>query len=106
MEREVRDQVTYRPSIKSESYPITEILSSTILEQKYLCSNTNLQSTIKRQRPDRVNLMMDSLQCNGCITAVKVLNATFYQITEKGVMKYAKWIRNFLEFAMRTQDGF
>jgi DNA-binding PadR family transcriptional regulator len=61
---------------------------------------------IKRQRPDRVNLMMDSLQSNGYIMAVKVSNATFYQITERGVMEYVKWIKNFLEFARRTQDGF
>jgi DNA-binding PadR family transcriptional regulator len=61
---------------------------------------------IKRQRPDRVNLMMDSLQSNGYIMAVKVSNATYYQITEKGVLEYAKWIKNFLEFARRAQDGF
>ena len=58
---------------------------------------------IKRQRPDRVNSMIDSLQGNGYIMAVKVLNGTYYQITEKGVMEYAKWIKNFLEFARRTQ---
>lgn len=59
---------------------------------------------IKRQRPDRVNLMMDSLQSNGYIMAVKVSNATLYQITEKGIIEYTKWIKNFLEFARGTQD--
>lgn len=59
---------------------------------------------IKRQRPDRVNLMMDSLQGNGYIIAIKVSNATFYQITEKGIVEYSRWIKNFLEFVRATQD--
>ena len=54
---------------------------------------------IKRQRPDRVNLMMDSLQSNYFIMAVKFSNTTFYKITEKGIIEYTKWIKNFLEFA-------
>ncbi|MDP9290236.1 MAG: hypothetical protein M3P08_18860 [Thermoproteota archaeon] len=58
---------------------------------------------IKRQRPDRANLMMDSLQSNGYIVAVKSSNATFYKITEKGIMEYTKWIKNFLEFARGAQ---
>ena len=54
---------------------------------------------IKRQRPDRVNLMTDSLQSNGFIMAVKSPKSTSYKITEKGIMEYTKWIKNFLEFA-------
>jgi len=60
---------------------------------------------IKRQRPDRVNLMMDSLQSNGYILAVKSSNITSYKITEKGIAEYTKWIRNFLEFAREAHDN-
>jgi predicted transcriptional regulator len=58
---------------------------------------------IKRQRPDRVNLMIDSLQSNGYILAVKTSNATFYKITEKGIIEYTKWIKNFLDFVRAAQ---
>ena len=60
---------------------------------------------IKRQRPDRVNLMIDSLQSNDYIMAVKTSNATFYKITEKGILEYTKWIKNFLEFARAANTG-
>ena len=60
---------------------------------------------IKRQRPDRVNLMMDSLQSNGFIMAVKSSNITSYKITEKGIVEYTKWIKNFLEFARAAHDN-
>ena len=43
--------------------------------------------------------MMDSLHSNGFIMAVKSPNSTSYKITEKGIMEYTKWIKNFLEFA-------
>jgi predicted transcriptional regulator len=54
---------------------------------------------IKSQRPDRVNLMIDSLQNNGFIMPVKTSTSTSYQITEKGINEYTKWVKNFLEFA-------
>ncbi len=60
---------------------------------------------IKRQRPDRVNLMMDSLQSNGFIMPVKAPNAIYYKITEKGILEYTQWIKNFLEFARTAQDN-
>jgi predicted transcriptional regulator len=59
---------------------------------------------IKRQRPDRVNLMIASLQINGLIMAVKSSNFTSYKITEKGIVEYTKWIKNFLEFARAAHD--
>jgi hypothetical protein len=59
---------------------------------------------IKRQRPDRVNLMIDSLQSNDYIMAVKSSNAIFYKITEKGIVEYTKWMKNFLEFARAAHD--
>lgn len=58
---------------------------------------------IKRQRPDRVNLMIDSLQRNGFIIPVKTSTTTSYQITEKGINEYIKWIKNFLEFAREAE---
>jgi hypothetical protein len=59
---------------------------------------------IKRQRPDRVNVMIDTLQSNGYILAVKDSNATFYKITEKGIIEYTKWIKNFLDFVRAEQS--
>jgi hypothetical protein len=39
---------------------------------------------IKQQRPDSVNLMIDSLEKNGYITSVNTSsNITFYKITQK-----------------------
>jgi hypothetical protein len=58
---------------------------------------------IKRQRPDRVNLMMDSLQSNGFVTPIKTSTTTSYPITEKGIHEYAKWVKNFLEFAREAK---
>jgi len=60
---------------------------------------------IKCQRPDRVNHMIDSLQSNDYITAIKASNATYYKITEKGISEYTKWIKNFLEFARAAKPG-
>jgi predicted transcriptional regulator len=59
---------------------------------------------IKRQRPDRVNLMIASLQINGFTMAVKSSNFTSYKITDKGIVEYTKWIKNFLEFARAAHD--
>lgn len=60
---------------------------------------TNTPS-IRQQRPDRVNLMMDSLEKNGYIiseyTSSKI---TLYKITQLGIDAYEKWIKNFLDFA-------
>ena len=61
---------------------------------------------IKSQRPDRINLMMESLQSNGFIMAIKISNNTYYRITTKGIQEYMKWIRNFLEFARTTERGY
>jgi len=58
---------------------------------------------IKRQRPDRVNLMIDSLLSNEFIMAIRASGATAYQITEKGKKEYTKWIKNFLEFARAAE---
>ena len=35
--------------------------------------------------------------------AVKSPNSTSYKITEKGILEYTKWIKNFLEFAREAQ---
>jgi predicted transcriptional regulator len=36
--------------------------------------------------------------------AVKSSNFTSYKITEKGIVEYTKWIKNFLEFARAAHD--
>ena len=61
---------------------------------------------IKSQRTDRINLMMESLQSNGFIMAIKISNNTYYRITAKGIQQYMKWIRNFLEFARTTERSY
>ena len=82
---------------------------------EYLC--TNMQNMpvskyhiitkipgIKQQRPDRISQIMDSLERNGYIKSTKTPNATFYQVTEKGVNAYFKWIKDFLDFARFNSD--
>lgn len=80
---------------------------------EYLCVNTQHMSVskyhlvtkvpgIKQQRPDRVNYIMEALERNGFIKLTKTPNATFYQITEKGIEAYSKWIKDFLDFARFT----
>ena len=59
---------------------------------------------IKSQRPDRINLMLDLLQRNGFIMAIKISSNTYYRITAKRNEEYMTWIRSFLDFA-RTTDG-
>jgi DNA-binding PadR family transcriptional regulator len=61
--------------------------------------------SIKQQRPDRVGYIMDALEKNGFIKSTKTPNATFYQITEKGIDAYFKWIKDFLDFARFTAIG-
>ena len=66
---------------------------------------TNTPS-IRQQRADRVNLMMDSLENNGYIISEHTSsNITFYTITQKGIDEYEKWIKNFLDFARSTNIG-
>ena len=87
-----------------------EFTMLSILE--YLCINTqNVPVSkyhiitkipgIKQQRPDRVAHIMDALEKNDFIKSTKSPNAsaTFYQITEKGIEAYFKWIKDFLDFA-------
>jgi len=59
---------------------------------------------IKKQRPDRVNAMIDMLQSNGYLTSRKTTNTTFYYITEKGIIEYTRWMKKFLEFARSAYD--
>jgi predicted transcriptional regulator len=58
---------------------------------------------IKQQRPDRVSLMLNSLEKNGYVISVNTSsNLTFYKITQNGIDAYEKWIKDFLEFARNT----
>jgi DNA-binding PadR family transcriptional regulator len=71
--------------------------------QKISISKYNITTntpSIKQQRPDRVNMMMDTLENNGFITVVTTLSKVkFYKITEKGIEAYEKWVKDFLDFA-------
>jgi DNA-binding PadR family transcriptional regulator len=81
----------------------SEYTMLSILEYLYVVNNT---SSIKQQRPDRVNIMMDSLENNGFITVANTLsNVKFYKITEKGIEAYEKWVKYFLEFAAATNTA-
>jgi DNA-binding PadR family transcriptional regulator len=53
---------------------------------------------IRKQRPDRVNNIMQILEQNGFIKSIKASTVTFYQITEQGIKAYQQWIRNYLNF--------
>lgn len=61
---------------------------------------------IKQQRPDRINLMMDLLAKNQYIKTLVTSNATYYQITERGIEAYLNWMKDFLEFARYSNDSF
>ena len=81
----------------------SEYTMLSILEYLYVVNNT---SSIKQQRPDRVNIMMDSLENNGFITVANTLSyVKFYKITEKGIEAYEKWVKYFLEFATSTNTA-
>jgi len=54
---------------------------------------------IKQQRPDRISHMMDSLEKNDFLKSIKMSNLTYYQITDRGVKAYTKWVKDFLDFA-------
>jgi DNA-binding PadR family transcriptional regulator len=54
---------------------------------------------IKQQRPDRITYIMNTLEQNGFIKSIKTSNSTYYQATEKGLKAYAKWAKDFLDFA-------
>ena len=61
---------------------------------------------IRQQRTDRVNLIMNTLEQNEYIKSVKTSsNVTFYQITEKGIDAYSRWIKAFLNFARATSNS-
>jgi DNA-binding PadR family transcriptional regulator len=46
---------------------------------------------------------MDMLERNGYIKSVKTSsNVTYFQISEKGIDAYLKWIKDFLDFARKT----
>ena len=88
----------------SSEYTMLSILEYLYVNaQKISVSKYNIvnnTSSIKQQRPDRVNMMMDSLENNGFITVANTLsNVKFYKITEKGKEAYEKWVKYFLEFA-------
>jgi DNA-binding PadR family transcriptional regulator len=88
----------------SSEYTMLSILEYLYVNaQKIPVSKYNIVTNtpgIRQQRPDRVNLMMDSLDKNEyIISEYTSSNITFYRITQKGIEAYEKWIKNFLDFA-------
>lgn len=92
----------------------SEFTMLSILE--YLCTNTlsvpvskyhiiTKIPSIKQQRPDRVTHTMDALEKNGFIKSTRTPNATFYQITEKGIEAYFKWVKDFLDFSRFVSES-
>ena len=59
---------------------------------------------IRRQRPDRIAAIMNTLENNGFIKSIKTTNATYYSSTEKGFEAYLEWAQKFLDFARSTQE--
>jgi len=87
----------------SSEYTMLSILEYLYVNtQKMAVSKYNIvtnTSSIRKQRPDRVNIMMDTLENNGFITLENILsNVKYYKITEKGIEAYEKWVKHFLEF--------
>lgn len=94
----------------SSEYTMLSILEYLYVNaQKIAVSKYNIvnnTSSIKQQRPDRVNMMMDSLENNGFISLVNTLsNVKFYKITERGIEAYERWVKYFLEFATSTNTA-
>ncbi len=87
----------------SPEYTILSIL-------EYLCISSkdtpiskyhiiNKLPSIKQQRSDRINDLMEELEKNGLVETIKTSSSTFYKITEKGIESYHKWIKSFLDFS-------
>jgi DNA-binding PadR family transcriptional regulator len=61
---------------------------------------------IKQQRPDRISHIMNILENNGFISSTKTYsNSTFYEITERGLEAYSKWVKDFLQFARSATEN-
>jgi hypothetical protein len=92
----------------SSEYTMLSILEYLYVNtQKIPVSKYNIVTntpSIRQQRPDRVNLMMDSLEKNGhIISEYTSSRITLYKITQLGIEAYDKWIKNFLDFARSTK---
>lgn len=55
-------------------------------------------SEIKKQRPDRISILLTKLEQNEYIESINTENATFYHITKNGIDAYESWIKSFLNF--------
>lgn len=55
---------------------------------------------IRQQRPDRINHIMEILEENEYVKSIKMSQSIiFYQISERGIEAYSKWIKEYLNFA-------
>jgi predicted nucleic-acid-binding protein len=91
----------------------TEYTMLSILE--YFCINLNIAISkyyiinkmpgIKQQRQDRVSSIISILEANGFIKSIKTsADSTFYQVTNKGIDAYSKWVKDFLDFARSAES--
>jgi DNA-binding PadR family transcriptional regulator len=76
---------------------------------EYLCINTIKTPVtkyhiitkvpgIKQQRKDRISDIMLTLENQGLINSIRTSDSTFYQVTDKGVEAYSRWVKSFLNF--------
>jgi predicted nucleic-acid-binding protein len=60
---------------------------------------------IKQQRQDRVSSIISILEANGFIKSIKTsADSTFYQVANKGIDAYSKWVKDFLDFARSAES--
>lgn len=60
---------------------------------------------LNTQRLDRITNIMNTLEKNGYVKAIKTSSSTFYQVTDKGLEVYYKWAKDFLEFVRNLKEG-
>jgi DNA-binding PadR family transcriptional regulator len=96
-----------------KSHP-AEYTMFSILE--YLCLNSlktpvtknhiiRMVPNIRQQRSDRISNIMDVLEQNGFVKSIKTTSETvFYQVTDKGIEAYYKWVKDYLDFIRSANE--
>lgn len=93
---------------KKQNHYSSEYTMLSILE--YLCNSDSSKpvtknhlmvnvSAIRSQRSDRVSHIMNILEKNELIKSLKTSDLTYFQVTEKGIEAYSKWVKDYLDFA-------
>jgi predicted transcriptional regulator len=61
-------------------------------------------SGIRQQRSDRVSHIMFTLEKNALIKSLKTSDSIYYQVTEKGIEAYSRWVKDYLDFVRFTNE--